>query len=89
MGGSTPQCRAAARFDHRYRRRHLGFQPVRAAPGPAGAIPDITRVAVSEHILLGGDNIDLALASLLEPRLAGERGQISGAAMGSSRRLMP
>ena len=42
------------------------------------AIPDITRVAVSEHILLGGDNIDLALAVLLEPRLVGERGQISG-----------
>ena len=47
-------------------------------PGPSGGIPDITRVAVSEHILLGGDNIDLALAVLLEPRLVGERGQISG-----------
>src|SRR3954453_10317884 len=41
-------------------------------------IPDIRRDAVSEHILLGGDNIDLALAVLLEPRLTGERGQISG-----------
>jgi molecular chaperone DnaK (HSP70) len=47
-------------------------------PGAAGGIPNITRVAVSEHILLGGDNIDLALAVLLEPRLAGERGRISG-----------
>ena len=47
-------------------------------PGPSGAIPDIKRVAVSEHILLGGDNIDLALAVLLEPRLVAERGQISG-----------
>jgi molecular chaperone DnaK (HSP70) len=46
--------------------------------GPSGGIPDITRVAVSEHILLGGDNIDLALAVLLEQRLVGERGQISG-----------
>jgi molecular chaperone DnaK (HSP70) len=27
-------------------------------PGPSGGIPHITRVAVSEHILLGGDNID-------------------------------
>jgi len=44
----------------------------------AGALPDISRVAVSEHILLGGDNIDLALAVLLESRLAGERGRISG-----------
>jgi molecular chaperone DnaK (HSP70) len=47
-------------------------------PGRSGGIPDITRVAVSEHILLGGDNIDLALAMLLEPRLVGERGRISG-----------
>src|SRR5918997_1176877 len=41
-------------------------------------MPDIRRIAASEHILLGGDNIDLALAVLLEPRLVGERGQISG-----------
>src|SRR5215207_3773781 len=47
-------------------------------PGPSGVIPDIRRIAASEHILLGGDNIDLALAVLLEPRLVGERGQISG-----------
>ena len=47
-------------------------------PGASGAIPDIRRVAVSEHILLGGDNIDLSLAVLLEPRLAAERGQMSG-----------
>ena len=33
--------------------------------------PDIRRVAVSEHTLLGGDNIDLAVAHFLEPRLAG------------------
>ncbi len=46
--------------------------------GGMGGIPEITRVAVSEHILLGGDNIDLALAVLLEPRLAGERGRITG-----------
>ncbi len=42
------------------------------------SIPDIRRVAVSEHILLGGDNVDLAIAHFLEPRLAG-RGQLSGA----------
>jgi molecular chaperone DnaK (HSP70) len=47
-------------------------------PGASGAIPDIRRAAVSEHILLGGDNIDLALAVLLEPRLVVERGQMSG-----------
>ena len=41
-------------------------------------IPDIRRVAVSEHILLGGDNIDLAIAHFIEPRLAGRGGQLSG-----------
>jgi molecular chaperone DnaK (HSP70) len=46
--------------------------------GASGGVPDITRVAVSEHILLGGDNIDLTLAVLLERRLVGERGQIAG-----------
>src|SRR5271157_3938652 len=54
------------------------FSLFEVRPGASGAIPDIKRVAVSEHILLGGDNIDLALAALLEPRLAVERGQMSG-----------
>ena len=40
----------------------------------AAAGPGIQRVAVSDHILLGGDNIDLALAHALEPLLA-EKGQ--------------
>jgi molecular chaperone DnaK (HSP70) len=42
------------------------------------SVPEIRRVAVSEHILLGGDNIDLAIAHLVEVRLAGERGQLAG-----------
>jgi molecular chaperone DnaK (HSP70) len=41
--------------------------------------PDIRRVAVSEHILLGGDNIDLAIAHFVEQRLAGRGAQLSGA----------
>jgi molecular chaperone DnaK (HSP70) len=44
----------------------------------AGAIPRIRRIAVSDHILLGGDNMDLAIAHLLEPRLAGDEGTFSG-----------
>src|SRR5436305_4955910 len=40
--------------------------------------PDIRRVAVSEHTLLGGDNIDLAVAHFLEPRLAGPGDRPSG-----------
>ncbi|HEY0790409.1 MAG TPA: Hsp70 family protein [Chthoniobacterales bacterium] len=39
-------------------------------PGSAG--PHIKRVAVSDHLLLGGDNIDLALAHHVAPRLAVE-----------------
>ena len=44
------------------------FSLFEVRPGASGSIPDIRRVAVSEHILLGGDNIDLALAVLLEMR---------------------
>ena len=40
--------------------------------------PGIKREAVSDHILLGGDNVDLAIAYLVEPRLIGERGGLSG-----------
>ena len=40
--------------------------------------PHIKRDAVGDHILLGGDNVDLAIAHLLEPRLTGERGNLSG-----------
>jgi molecular chaperone DnaK (HSP70) len=54
------------------------FSLFEVRPGPSRGVPDIKRIAVSEHILLGGDNIDLALAVRLEPRLVGERGQISG-----------
>jgi molecular chaperone DnaK (HSP70) len=43
-------------------------------------IPEIERVAVSDHILLGGDNIDLAIAHLVERQLTGgAHGQFSGA----------
>lgn len=38
-------------------------------------LPAIKRVAVSDHLLLGGDNIDLAIAHTLEPRLAGGKGE--------------
>jgi hypothetical protein len=38
----------------------------------------LRRVAVSEHLLLGGDNIDLALAYLFEQKLTGGREKLSG-----------
>jgi molecular chaperone DnaK (HSP70) len=39
---------------------------------PASSLPHIKRVAVSDHLLLGGDNIDLALAHHIEQRLASQ-----------------
>lgn len=33
--------------------------------------PRLTRIAVGKHILLGGDNMDLALAKMLEPQVSG------------------
>ena len=38
----------------------------------------LKRLAVSDHILLGGDNIDLTLAYLLEQKLTGKTGKLSG-----------
>jgi len=35
----------------------------------ASSEPQLTRIAVGSHLMLGGDNIDLALAHMLEPRL--------------------
>ncbi|MDQ8183033.1 Hsp70 family protein [Pelagicoccus sp. SDUM812005] len=48
------------------------------AVGDAEAgLPKIERVSVSEHLLLGGDNIDLALAHALESELAPDGGELS------------
>jgi molecular chaperone DnaK (HSP70) len=41
--------------------------------------PRLTRIAVGDHLMLGGDNMDLALARTAEPRVAGE------GALGSAR----
>ncbi len=38
----------------------------------------LKRLAVSDHILLGGDNIDLTLAYLLEQKLTGKTAKLSG-----------
>jgi hypothetical protein len=46
---------------------------VRSAEGDSGGPPVLERVAVGDHLLLGGDNMDLALARVVEARL-GERG---------------
>jgi molecular chaperone DnaK (HSP70) len=46
------------------------FSLIRAAAEEGGGFE---RVAIGEHLLLGGDNLDLALAALAEQRLGGER----------------
>ncbi|MEY4243413.1 MAG: hypothetical protein RLZZ245_998 [Verrucomicrobiota bacterium] len=42
------------------------------------SLPSIRRIAVSDHILLGGDNIDLAIAHLLEPRFVAPGEKLGG-----------
>jgi molecular chaperone DnaK (HSP70) len=60
---------------------------LRVTRGEGGAGVRATRVAVGNHLLLGGDNMDLALAHLCEPRLAtaatgGERPRLGPARFG-------
>ena len=43
------------------------------------AEPQLERIAVGDHLLLGGDNIDLSLAHLLESRLQSEAKKLSTA----------
>ncbi len=43
-----------------------------------GEQPKIERTAVSDHILLGGDNVDLALAYMVQARLEGHGHEIGG-----------
>jgi molecular chaperone DnaK (HSP70) len=40
--------------------------------GSDSPLPHIKRIAVSDHLLLGGDNIDLTLAHHVQPRLGAE-----------------
>jgi hypothetical protein len=47
------------------------FTLIRVRSGPSGKV-QFHRVAVGEHLILGGDNLDLALAHELERRLTGD-----------------
>ncbi len=42
---------------------------VEVTPDPGGGPPQLTRIGVGEHLMLGGDNMDLALAHRLEAQL--------------------
>ncbi|WP_313074490.1 Hsp70 family protein [Melaminivora sp.] len=49
---------------------------IRVQPAQDGTgLPQLTRSAVGEHLMLGGDNMDLALAHRLEPHFASGDGQ--------------
>ncbi|WP_437965447.1 Hsp70 family protein [Sorangium sp. So ce260] len=48
---------------------------IRVARPAEGQPVEVSRVAVGHHLLLGGDNMDLALAHLSEPRLVGGAGE--------------
>ncbi len=48
-------------------------------PGDSADGLALERIAVSEHILLGGDNVDLAAAHVLESILAPDGGSLGGA----------
>ena len=52
------------------------FEVAGDAQSPSGLA--LRRVAVSEHLLLGGDNIDLALAHLFEQKLTGGKSRLTG-----------
>ncbi len=53
------------------------FTLIRVRRGEGGKV-QFHRVAVGDHLILGGDNLDLALAHHLEQRLAGSREQGAG-----------
>jgi molecular chaperone DnaK (HSP70) len=53
----------------------LSLMAIAFAPKTEGGF-SVRRVAVGRHILLGGDNMDLALAHLVEPRLGRAAGHL-------------
>ena len=55
----------------------LSLFEVRGDPDAPNGL-GLKRLAVSDHILLGGDNIDLTLALLLEKKLTGGHAKLSG-----------
>ena len=64
------------------------FTLIRVRRGEGGKV-QFHRVAVGDHLILGGDNLDLALAHHLERRLTGRRCGRQSAAARSRGRLEP
>jgi hypothetical protein len=51
--------------------------------------PVLTRIGVGDHLMLGGDNMDLALAHLVESRLPASEGAAVGGALFAAHRALP
>src|SRR5574338_77197 len=49
------------------------FTLIQVQAGAPGETPRLTRIGVGDHLMLGGDNMDLALAHRVERRLGEER----------------
>ncbi len=76
-GGNARQ-QGRSRVGGRHRRRHRRFhRSSPSRPEQAGEL-QLERIAVGEHILLGGDNIDLALAHAIAGDLAAKGQKIDG-----------
>lgn len=56
------------------------FTLIKVEPQESGA-PRLSRVAVGDHLILGGDNMDLALAHVAEARLMTSGGRLGAAAL--------
>jgi molecular chaperone DnaK (HSP70) len=52
---------------------------IQVESGTDGAAPKLTRIGVGDHLMLGGDNMDLALTHLTEKRLATGDSRLSSA----------
>ncbi|MEG1201838.1 MAG: Hsp70 family protein [Comamonas sp.] len=52
---------------------------IRVEPAADGGLPTLTRTAVGEHLMLGGDNMDLALAHQIESAFAGDGSKLPAA----------
>ncbi|CAD6512070.1 Hsp70 family protein [Paraburkholderia metrosideri] len=48
---------------------------IEVGPDSGAGQPQLTRIGVGNHLMLGGDNMDLALAHLVEARLPGSDGR--------------
>jgi molecular chaperone DnaK (HSP70) len=53
------------------------FTLLKFCPSAGNRAPSFEQIAASNHILLGGDNMDLAIAHRLEPQLVDERAGLS------------